>query len=172
MASPSLKTGARHTYGDYLTWTDEDRWEIIEGVSYGMAPAPTTFHQRISGKLFNMIYNYLEGQRCEVFAAPFDVRLGVPEISDENWETVVQPDISVICDKNKIDERGCKGPPDWIIEIISPSTASRDHIQKRRLYEKHGVKEYWIVDPSYRMVHVYRMDKEGSYSFFQNLFRR
>ncbi len=167
MPSPSLKTDARYTYEDYLTWTNEARWEIIEGVAYGMSPAPTTAHQRISGALFSMIYNHVEDKGCEVFAAPFDVRLGTPDISDKNWKTVVQPDISVICDEKKVDDRGCRGTPDWIIEIISPSTASRDHIQKRRLYEKHGVKEYWLVDPTYRLVHIYRIGKDGGYSLFQ-----
>ncbi len=167
MPSPSLKTDARHTYGEYLTWTDEDRWEIIEGVPYCMTPAPATLHQSISGSLFYLIYDNLKDKGCRVFSAPFDVRLGTPDISHENWETVVQPDISVICDADKIDDRGCKGPPDWIIEIISPSTASRDHIQKRRLYEKHGVKEYWLVDPTYRIVHIYRLAKDEGYALFQ-----
>ena len=167
MPSPSLKTDARYTYGDYLTWTNEARWEIIEGVAYCMSPAPTTTHQRISGALFSMIYNHVTNKGCEVFSAPFDVRLGSVDISDDNWETVVQPDISVICDEKKVDDRGCRGAPDWIIEIISPSTASRDHIQKRRLYEKHGVKEYWLVDPTYRLAHIYRIGKDGGYSLFQ-----
>ncbi len=96
MPSPSLKTNAHYTYGDYLTWTNEARWEIIEGVAYCMSPALTTAHQRISGALFSMIYNHVANKGCEVFSAPFDVRLGTPDISDDNWETVVQPDISVI----------------------------------------------------------------------------
>lgn len=167
MPAPSPKTGTAHTYGDYLTWNDDKRWEIIEGVPYCMTPAPTTYHQRISGALFNKIYNHLDGKSCEVFHAPFDVRLGPENIQDDQLDTVVQPDISVICDKSKIDEKGCRGAPDWIIEIISPSTASRDHIQKRRLYETHGVKEYWLVDPSYRLVHIYRLADDGTYLLFK-----
>ncbi len=167
MSEPSSKSDARHTYGDYLTWTDEKRWEIMEGVPHAMTPAPTTFHQRISGAIFNRIYTYLEDKRCEVFHAPFDVRLGSEDVEDDQWDTVVQPDISVVCDESKIDEKGCRGAPDWIIEIISPSTASRDHIQKRRLYETYGVKEYWLVDPSYRLVHIYRLGDDGTYLLFK-----
>ena len=115
-----------------------------------MTPAPSSTHQRIIGALFNQLYNYQDGKVCEVFVAPFDVRLN----ADTEDDTVVQPDITVICDPNKIDERGCKGVPDMIIEILSPSTTQRDHVVKFNRYLKAGVREYWIVSPEDRSVYI------------------
>lgn len=116
----------RYTYGDYLTWPDEERWELIEGVPYDMTPAPSTNHQRILGELFRQISTFLLDRDCEVFIAPFDVRLPEGDEADEQIITVVQPDIAVICDPAKIDRRGCRKAPDFIIEILSPSTAAKD----------------------------------------------
>ncbi|MCL1948490.1 MAG: Uma2 family endonuclease [Turicibacter sp.] len=141
MASPNLEQ--KYTYADYLTWDDSRNWELIDGIPYAMAPAPTTCHQQIIRKLLLKIGNYLEGMSCEIFHAPFDVRLN----SDEEDNTVVQPDLSIICDPLKIDEKGCKGAPDWIIKILSPSTTRVDRILKLNQYRHAGVKEYWMVDP-------------------------
>jgi len=117
----------RWTYADYLTWPDDERWEIIDGVAYAMSPSPGKRHQELFGELFRQIANFLKGKSCKVFAAPFDVRLSdISTASDNYAETVVQPDIFVVCDKNKLDERGCKGAPDLIIEISSPSTGKND----------------------------------------------
>jgi Uma2 family endonuclease len=164
MGLPLRKTEEKQfTYADYLTWDDGERWELIEGVPYNMSPAPSTRHQEVSGELFAQIHGLLQGKPCKVFAAPFDVRL--PEADEEDWEAsnVVQPDISVICDRSKLDQKGCKGAPDWVIEIISPSTASKDYRKKLFLYERHGVKEYWLVHPDHNLLMVYRLGADNRY---------
>jgi len=152
----------RYTYADYSSWSDDERWEIIDGVAYNMTPAPSTQHQRAAGELFVQIHNFLVDKECQVFFAPFDVRLPEADKADnedeKNTTTVVQPDITVICDPEKVDEKGCKGPPDLIVEITSPSTATKDHIEKLALYEKHGVREYWIVQPVDKIIHVYKLE--------------
>jgi Uma2 family endonuclease len=153
----------RYTYGDYLNWPDEERWELIEGVPYDMTPAPSTNHQRLLGELFRQISTFLLDRDCEVFIAPFDVRLPEGDEADEQIITVVQPDIAVICNPAKIDQPGCRGAPDFIIEILSPSTAAKDQIQKVALYEKHGVKEYWLVHPTDKVVIVRLLLEGGKY---------
>jgi len=155
------KEKRRFTYADYCTWSDEKRWELIDGIAYEMTPAPSRTHSLISGKLFRMLGNFLEGKACEVHHAPFDVRLPRRNKPDEEIRNVVQPDILVVCDEGKLDDRGCRGAPDLIIEILSPSTASRDCIVKKNLYEKHGVKEFWLVDPANRIVTIYTRQSDG-----------
>ena len=157
-------TKRHYTYGDYLNWMDEERWELIAGVPYNMSPAPTRAHQEISGELFKQIANYLTGKTCKVYAAPFDVRLPQGDEEDEKIDTVVQPDLVVVCDQQKLDESGCKGAPDWIIEILSPYTAGKDLKIKFALYERVGVKEYWLVDPANKTVQVYIRGENGRYS--------
>lgn len=148
----------KYTYADYLTWDDEERWELIEGVPYCMTPAPLASHQHVSGEIFGNLWSFIKGKPCRAFAAPFDIRLTADsDTDDSSIENVVQPDISVICDEQKIDKRGCLGPPDVIIEILSPATAYRDETEKLKLYEQHGVKEYWIVNPDARYVMVYNI---------------
>ena len=151
-----------YSYGDYLTWPNDERWEIIDGTPYSMSLAPSREHQRITGELFRQIANFVRDGNCEVYAAPFDVRLPKKDEADGNIKTVVQPDISVICDPSKLDKAGCKGAPDWIIEVLSPATAAKDQIQKHALYQRHGVKEYWLVHPTDKIVAVYRL-KKGEY---------
>ncbi|MBI5590627.1 MAG: Uma2 family endonuclease [Deltaproteobacteria bacterium] len=153
----------RFSYADYLTWKDDQRWELINGEPLLMSPAPNRFHQTVSRKIEYQIESYLQGKSCEVFYAPFDVRLAEPETRTEDIVHVVQPDLLVVCDPSKLDTRGCLGAPDWIIEIISPSTASKDHIIKRELYERFGVTEYWIVQPLDRLVMVYQLNPDGRY---------
>ena len=126
MGPLALKLEERFTYGDYLTWDDGERWELIDGVPYNMSPAPTVRHQAISRELSTEFALYLRGKPCQLFAAPFEVRLPEVDESDELVETVVQPDLSIICDKSKLDEAGCRGAPDLIVEILSPSTAHKD----------------------------------------------
>jgi Uma2 family endonuclease len=140
-----------YTYKDYSDWPEDDRYELIYGVPYMMS-ASTEWHQRAAGFLFRQLWNFLEGKKCRVYYAPFDVRL-FPQ-DDDLDDTVVQPDILVVCDKSKLaDGKACKGAPDFIIEIISDSTRKRDILVKRDLYVKAGVKEYWIVDTN--TVHKY-----------------
>ena len=157
MAPLAKESDRKLNYADYLTWPDDERWEIIEGVAYDMSPAPSTEHQRISFRLSGILYNLLEGKQCSAFAAPFDVRLADRKAeADEEIETVVQPDIVVVCDQKKLDKRGCLGAPDIAVEIISASTSYKDQTQKLRLYGRHGVREYWIVNPDARYIMVYR----------------
>lgn len=143
----------RYTFADYMKWDDNQRWELIDGVPYLMS-APTVEHQRISGRIYLQIASYLEGKSCEVFYAPFDVRLA----ADTTDDTVVQPDIVIICDKSVFMKTGCRAAPDMIIEILSPSTSIRDRDVKFKLYQRTGVKEYWIVDPVTKMVYAHILD--------------
>lgn len=163
MAQAARNRDARYTYADYLRWSDGERWELIEGVAYSMTPASSRQHQKIFGELFTQFSLHLRGKRCEVYAAPFDVRLPTPGESEEMTRTVVQPDIVVVCDPAKLDDRGCKGAPDLVIEILSPDSASRDMKEKFRLYERAGVLEYWLVHPTDRIVTVFHRGADGAY---------
>lgn len=152
-----LRDARRHTYAEYCTWPEEVRYELIAGRAYAMAPAPARLHQSLVGELFGQIREALKGHQCRVYVAPFDVRLPRAGEADEDVDTVVQPDVSVICDAGKLDARGCRGAPDWIVEVLSPATAAHDQILKRELYERCGVAEYWLVHPQDRLVLVYRL---------------
>ena len=156
MALPAKKE--RYTYADYLLWEGPERYELIDGEAV-MLSAPTTVHQLISAELMRQLTNYLEGKKCRVIAAPFDVRL-FEEKDDrpEDVRTVVQPDISVICDRNKLDAHGCKGAPDMVIEILSPSNRRHDRLVKLDLYQRAGVREYWIVSPEAQTVEVFLLE--------------
>lgn len=158
---PSLAQNSiqKFTYADYLNWPDDERWEIIRGVAYDMSPAPGREHQQISFRLSGILYGFLKDKSCEAFAAPFDVRLAeVSAAHDENIQTVVQPDLVVVCDQNKLDKRGCLGAPDITVEILSESTSYKDQTEKLLLYEKHGVKEYWIFNPDAKYAMIYRLE--------------
>ena len=146
----------KYTYADYLTWDDGQRCELIDGVVYMMSPAPSVDHQRISGEIFRQLVTYLRGKKCEVFPAPFDVRLNAANEDD----TVVQPDLTVVCDHNKLDEHGCIGAPDMIIEILSPSSENHDKMTKFKKYRQAGVREYWIVSPKSRDINVFLLENE------------
>lgn len=156
------KVPQRYTYADYTQWPDDPRWELINGVAYALT-SPQRLHQDIVFELGGQIANYLQGKPCKGYTAPFDVRLPRQNEADAKVETVVQPDISVICDPSKLDRLGCRGAPDWIIEVLSPSTALKDMNTKRSLYELHGVPEYWLIHPEERWVLVYRLDAQGHY---------
>lgn len=153
----------RFSYADYLTWKDDQRWELISGEPMLMSPAPNRMHQTVLRRLGYQIEHYLLDKTCELFFAPFDVRLEEACISDKNAFHVVQPDLLVVCDPSRLVSHGCIGAPDWIIEIISQSTASQDHIVKRAIYERFGVKEYWIIQPPDQLVMVYSLTAEGCY---------
>lgn len=156
MGIPLKKDEDRFTYKNYLTWPENERWELIDGIAYDMTPAPSKTHQGISIALSSMFYNYLKDKNCKVFPAPFDVRFAEKNARDEDIDTVVQPDIVVVCDKSKLDDRGCIGAPDLVIEILSPATAAKDMKEKFALYEKHGVLEYWLVQPLDKTVMVFK----------------
>ena len=143
-----------YTFADYLTWDSGQRIELIDGEALLMAP-PSTAHQLISMELARQLANFLEGKRCKVLPAPFAVRLF--EQADERPEevqTVVEPDLSVVCDSAKLDSRGCKGAPDLVVEVLSPSTQRHDRLVKLNLYQRAGVREYWLVSPEERTVQV------------------
>ncbi len=160
IALKTQKINSKYTYADYLKWPENERWEIIDGTAYDMTPAPKTVHQNVAGNLFTIFNVFLKGKSCKVFIAPFDVIL--PEIDESEFEskTVVQPDISIICDKNKIKENGCVGAPDLIIEILSPATSKKDMTVKFELYEYHKVKEYWLVHPKDKYAMVFKLDSK------------
>jgi Uma2 family endonuclease len=153
-----LRDMHRHTYGEYQTWPDDVRYELIGGEAYLMAPAPSPAHQRLVGEMFRQIADALEGRRCEVFIASFDVRLPRADEADEAVDTVVQPDLCIVCDPAKIDQWGCRGAPDWVIEVLSPATAAHDQTVKLAAYERAGVQECWFVHPTDRTVMVYQLD--------------
>ena len=156
MALPAKKE--QYTYADYLLWEGPERYELIEGEAV-MLSAPTTVHQLISAELMRQLTNYLEGKKGLAVAAPFDVRLFEREGDrPEDVQTVVQPDISVICDRDRLDERGCKGAPDLTLEILSPSNVCHDLLVKLNLYQRAGVREYWVVSPEQKTVQVFLLN--------------
>lgn len=152
----------QYTYADYLTWQFADRVELIKGWVHKMSPAPMRTHQGISLQFSIKIGTYLLDKNCKVYAAPFDVRLVNKREStpDKEITSVVQPDISVICDTSKLDERGCIGAPDWIIEILSPGNTKLEMKKKFDLYQENGVREYWVVFPEYMQIQVYDLVNE------------
>jgi len=151
-----------HTYADYLAWPEDVRYELIDGTAYLMAPAPTLEHQEVAGEIYFQLRQALAGNTCRVFIAPLDVRFPKTEAADERIDTVLQPDVLVVCDLSRLDHRGVCGAPDLVVEVLSPSTASHDHVWKRRVYERSGVREYWLVHPIDRMITVYRL-QDGEY---------
>ena len=155
----SFKRSSYHCYGDYLTCPDDVRYELIDGDAYLMAPPPVLAHQHqeVTGEIFRQTANALLGKPCRVLIAPVDVRLPKQNEADERIDTVVQPDVLVVCDSNKLDRRGVRGAPDWVVEVLSPSTAGHDQIKKRQLYERHGVREYWLIHPIDRVLTIYRL---------------
>ena len=152
----ALKDTEYHNYADYLQWSDNN-YELIDGEAYFMAPAPNLAHQEVAGEIYFQLRSALAGKKCRTFIAPIDVRLAKQNEVDEQIDTVVQPDVLVVCDNNKLDRRGVRGTPDWVLEVLSPATASHDQIKKRDLYERHGVREYWLVHPTDRVLTIYRL---------------
>jgi Uma2 family endonuclease len=158
----ALRDHQQHTYRDYCAWPDEVRYELIDGHAYAMSPAPSRQHQELVFEIGRQIADALEGSGCRVYLAPFDVRLPRADEADDDVDTVVQPDLSIICDPAKLDDRGCRGAPDCVIEVLSPGSAGHDQILKRDVYERHGVREYWLVHPVDRVVIIYRLI-DGAY---------
>jgi Uma2 family endonuclease len=163
MGYPAENGDHRYTFGDYLSWPDGERWELINGIASAMTPAPSTQHQKILVEVTRQFSNFFLEKPCDVFAAPFDVRLPRGDEKDELIDTVVQPDIVVVCDPTKIDEKGCKGAPDLVVEIVSPSTVQKDLKEKMALYERAGVKEYWIIHPSDKTVMLFKLGPYRQY---------
>ncbi|GHT11839.1 hypothetical protein FACS189426_14320 [Bacteroidia bacterium] len=162
-----LENPIRYTYADYMSWMDDKRRELIDGVVFDLFGAPTMFHAEASGSIFNRFWNYIKRRKgeCKVFHAPFDVRLPRNgETEGDKIYTVVQPDVCVVCDPSKLDKAGCIGAPDLIVEVQSPSTAKKDLNEKFNLYERSGVREYWVVFPNDKAVTVFRLQKDGEYN--------
>lgn len=152
-----LDLNKTYSYEDYLTWQFQEKLELIKGKIFKMSPAPSTTHQRISRKLTGVMISAFKNHSCELFVAPFDVRLLNKKKStlDQEIYTVVQPDLCIICDDAKIDERGAIGAPDLVIEILSPGNSNKEMKYKFDLYEEAGVLEYWIVNPADKTVFIY-----------------
>jgi len=152
-----------YSYADYLTWQFDETVELLRGKIALMSPVPSFSHQDISTQLLVEIGSYLKGKACKAFHAPFDVRLYDRRksiVANREIVTVVQPDLCVICDKHKLDSKGCLGAPDWIIEILSKSTARKDMQTKFQLYQEAGVKEYWLVYPYEATVSQFFLDEQ------------
>lgn len=166
MAEPALAR-LTFTYRDYLAWDDDKRWELIDGEPFAMSPAPSRDHQAVVGGLFVQLANFLEGKRCRPFVAPLDVRLPENDEADQDIETVVQPDVLVVCDPEKLDHAGVRGAPDLIVEVASDRSRKSDREVKRALYERHGVQEYWQIDPRDRFLLALFLDPAtGRYQEF------
>jgi len=156
----ALKSGEKFTLDQWRAWPEGERWELIGGVPYNMSPAPRVPHQSVSVDLIHQICHFLEDSTCVALNAPIDVFL--PDGVDDSAETVVQPDILVVCDRDKIDEDGIHGAPDFVAEVLSPATAYKDLNDKRMLYERSGVREYWIISPDTGSVFRYILE-DGRY---------
>ena len=162
--NPAINIREKYTYADYLNWPDDERWELIDGYPYAMSPAPVRKHQDILLQLARKISDFFDDSSCRVYVAPFDVRLAEDYSDDHLINNVVQPDISVFCNKGSLDDKGAMGPPTLAVEILSPSTAQKDVKTKLLLYQKYEVEEYWIVDPVAETVEILILDDTGKYN--------
>jgi len=163
MELSDLDFSKTYTYADYFKWRFDERLELIKGKIFRMSPAPSRTHQEISLAMAVKLVNYLKGKPCKVYTAPFDVRLPHNSNEDAAIYTAVQPDICVICDLSKLDDRGCIGAPDIVVEILSPGNNKKELRNKYDVYQEAGVKEYWIIHPSERTFLKYTLDQEGEF---------
>ncbi len=159
---PLPEAHKRYVYRDYLTWPEEQRWELIDGIAYQQA-APTWQHQSVVGELLTQFRTYLRGKECQVFAAPFDLRLSNTAAKDEEVATVIQPDLLVVCDKSRLKGTGYLGVPPLVIEVISPASSKMDRLYKFNKYEQAGVREYWLVEPEGKLVSVFTLQINQRY---------
>jgi len=152
-----------YSYADYMQWKFKERLELFRGKIYKMG-APNTLHQVVAGNLYGEMRNYLKGKSCQVFIAPFDIRLPIKNKKKDNEiTTVVQPDVCIVCDPSKVDERGVCGAPDLVIEILSPGNSQKEVRNKYELYEEAGVKEYWVISPTEQNLVVFLLNAEGKF---------
>jgi Uma2 family endonuclease len=156
MKFADLDLAKSYTYADYFSWKFEERIELIKGKIFRMSPAPNRIHQKLAGYIHIRLGNFLEGKSCEVYEAPFDVRIPRKSKDDKEIITVLQPDVCVICDLSKLDNRGCLGAPDIVVEVLSPGNNAKELKNKHSVYEEAGVKEYWVVSPQnqWLMIHT------------------
>lgn len=165
-----LDLNRTYSYADYLTWQFTETVELIKGKIMLMSPAPNVKHQRASMNLSRVLANFFLRQKCQVFAAPFDVRLYDRKksiLANKEIHSVVQPDLCVICDPDKLDAQGCNGAPDWIIEILSKGNLKKELQIKYALYAESGVSEYWLVYPYEQAVHQFVLNESGNYELKQ-----
>ncbi|SJM91273.1 Uma2 family endonuclease [Crenothrix polyspora] len=161
-----LDLNKTYSYADYLTWHIDEAIELIKGKIMLMSPAPNVKHQRVSMNLSRVLANFFNRKQCQVFAAPFDVRLYNRKksiLTSKELYTVVQPDLCVICNPDILDKQGCNGAPDWIIEILSKGNSKREMQVKYQLYQESGVTEYWIVYPNDQAIHQFVLNESGRY---------
>ena len=163
MEVSDLDFSKEYSYADYLTWTFEERLELIKGKLFRMSPAPSRVHQKLSQIIGAELFFYLKGKPCEVYSAPFDVRLPRKINDEQDIVTVLQPDVCVICDPSKLDDRGCLGAPDIVIEILSPGNNKKELLNKYEVYEEAGVKEYWLVIPQEKAFWRYTLNEEARF---------
>jgi Uma2 family endonuclease len=147
----------QYTYADYLTWRLNERVELIKGWLHKMSPAPRRIHQEVEGNIYFKFRSHFPYGHCRIYQSPFDVRLKWKKEHSDEINTVIQPDICVICDPSKLDDAGCLGAPDLIVEVLSESTAKKDYNEKFNLYEENGVKEYWIADPANKSIEIFSL---------------
>lgn len=153
-----LDLNKTYSYADYLLWQVKEKIELFKGKILAMSPTPARYHQKIVGNIHGILFPIFKGKKCELYTAPFDVRIPKQDKEDDKIFTVVQPDLSVICDPEKLDERGCIGAPDLVIEILSPGNSKKEMDVKFTLYEEAGVLEYWIVHPTEKVVWIYVLE--------------
>ena len=167
MDTLTLDFDKRYSYADYLTWMDDVQRELHDGLIKLMTPAPSRRHQDISTNLVSMFWYFLRNKQCKIYHAPSDVRFPKDRksLEDKQVYTVLQPDLYVVCDLSKLDDRGCQGAPDLVIEIVSPKNSKRDVKDKFDIYQQHGVREYWIVNPNDEFVTVFVLDEKGKFRF-------
>ena len=158
-----------YSYADYLKWEFDERVELIKGKVFRMSPAPTIFHQQVSGVVFGLLFIYLRKKSCKVFSAPVDVRFPRRSMDDKDIITVLQPDICVICDPAKLDGRSVTGAPDIIVEILSPGNNRTELRNKYEVYEEAGVLEYWVIHPAEKTFLKYSLDTNGRFQASQLL---
>jgi len=169
MTLEELDLNGTYTYADYLKWNFEvsgipQRIELIKGKIFKMSPAPARKHQESLRFIFSKLDRFLDKSPCRLYTAPFDVRL-TPRKDDKRNKvhTIVQPDLCVICDLDKLDDAGCVGSPDLIVEILSPGNSRKEMKEKFEVNEENGVKEYWLVYPFDQYVMVYTLNKKGKF---------
>ena len=163
MKFADLDLNKSYTYADYFSWKFEERVELIKGKIFKMSPAPNRFHQKLTGSIYIRMANYLESKPCEVYVAPFDVRIPRKSKNDKEIITVLQPDVCVVCDLSKLDKRGCIGAPDIAVEVLSPGNNAKELKNKHDVYEEAGVKEYWVISPQDQWLRIYTL-VEGKFS--------
>jgi len=157
MLFSDLDLDKTYTYADYYSWTFEERVELIKGKVFKMSPAPNRFHQKLAGFIHARLHVFLEKKPCEVYTAPFDVRIPRKSKNDKEIITVLQPDVCVVCDLSKLDDKGCIGAPELVVEVLSPGNNTKELKKKYEVYEEAGVKEYWIVSPQNLWVRTYTL---------------